>query len=70
MWEAKSDRSLVDYLSSELGSDYDGLRTLLLKMLKGDVSTAASADDAKAAEQAISPRYLPQICRKSAVNLP
>ena len=51
-WEGKSDKSLVDYLSSQLGSDYDGLRTLLLKMLKGDVSTADSADDAKAAEQA------------------
>ena len=51
-WEGKSDKSLVDYLSAELGSDYDGLRTLLLKMLKGDVSTADSVDDAKAAEQA------------------
>ena len=41
--------------NQELGSDYDGLRTLLLKMLKGDVSTADSADDAKAAEQAATP---------------
>ena len=28
-WEGKSDKSLVDYLSSELGSSYDGLRKLL-----------------------------------------
>ena len=51
-WEGKSDKSLVDYLNSELGSGYDGLRKLLLKLLKGDVSTAESADDAQAAEQA------------------
>ena len=51
-WEGKSDRSLVDYLNSELGSGHEGLRLLLLKLLKGDVSTADGADDAVAVEQA------------------
>ena len=50
--EGKSDKSLVDYLNSDLGSGYDGLRKLLLKLLKGDVSTAESADEAQATEQA------------------
>ena len=33
-WEGRKDKSLIDYINSELGSGYEGLGRLLLLLLK------------------------------------
>jgi len=47
-WEGRKDKSLIDYINSELGSSYEGLGRLLLLLLKGDREPEdAEPDDAK-----------------------
>uniref|UniRef100_A0A7S2BC38 Annexin n=1 Tax=Haptolina brevifila TaxID=156173 RepID=A0A7S2BC38_9EUKA len=51
-WEGRKDKSLIDYINSELGSGYSGLARLLMLLLKGDREPEdAEPDDAKILEQ-------------------
>lgn len=41
-WEGRTDKSLVDYLNSELGSSYRHLNALLQKLYMGDRAEVSS----------------------------
>lgn len=54
MWEARKDKSLIDYLDKELTSSYDDLQNLLFKLIKGGKDEGDEVDETKATEQACS----------------
>ena len=52
VWEGRTDKSLVDFLTGELGSSYRHLKTLLCTLYMGDRDESGEADPDVAAEQA------------------
>jgi len=50
-WEAREDKSLVDYLDKELGVLYRHVQKLIFKLLKGERDEGDEVDEDKAAEQ-------------------
>jgi len=51
VWEARNDKSLIDFLDKELTSSYDDLQDLLFKLIKGGKDEGDQVDEAKAVEQ-------------------
>ena len=57
-WEGRTDKSLVDFINSNLGSSYRHLNRLLQLLMAGDREEEAEADEDKAAEQVATLRDL------------
>ena len=68
VWEARTDKSLIDYLDKELTSSYEDLQTLLFKLIKGGRDEGTSSSMSFSFGNCC--RGLPRVVRPAAISMP